>query len=88
MGAIFVYRSYDYKSHKDKMWAIRTELIQLNVFTWLVNVQVSTFIILIQVDASGNRVAVCLESILEESSPTLASISLVQIEVCHFPFGK
>ena len=36
------------------MWAIRTEL---NVFTWLVNVQLSTFIILI--DASGNRVAVC-----------------------------
>ena len=54
IGVIFGYRSYDYKSHKDIMWAIRTEL---NVFTWLVNVQLSTFIILI--DASGNRVAVC-----------------------------
>ena len=47
----------------------------------------STFFYLI--DASGNRVAVCLESIPEESSPTLhlsstTPISLKQIEVRHF----
>ena len=58
------------------MWAIQTFL------PWLVN-----FFYLIY--GSGNRVAVCLESIPEESSPTLrlsstTSISLKQIEVCHF----
>ena len=62
------------------MWAIRTFFLVDPPFFYLI-------------DASGNRVAVCLESIPEESSPALhlsstTPISLKQIEVRYFVFQR